>query len=325
MAKNSLRLVFMGSSDFSVSVLAALLEAGHEVVCVYSQPPRPAGRGQKEQPTPVHAYAQGKGIPVHTPASLKNPEEKASFAALNTDAAVVVAYGLLLPAAFLDAPRLGCFNVHASLLPRWRGAATIQRAILAGDKESGVTIMKMTEELDAGDILLVDCVSITPETTAQSLHDELSELGARLIVTALSGVAQGTLAPHPQPQEGITYAKKLAADEGQLHWRRPASELERQVRAFTPWPGAWFEWEAGGKCERIKVLSAQMLDGGGRMELGAEPGTVMDTALDHTLTIACGKGALRISRLQRPGKLAMDTESFLRGFPIPPHTILPKD
>jgi methionyl-tRNA formyltransferase len=330
-----LRLIFMGSPDFSVPVLAALLEAGHEVVCVYSQPPRPAGRGQKERPAPVHAYAQAQGIPVRTPASLKNPEEEAAFIALEADAAVVVAYGLLLPAAILDAPRLGCLNVHASLLPRWRGAAPIQRAILAGDDDSGVTIMKVAEELDAGDILLADSVPITPQTTAQSLHDELSELGARLMVTVLEDAARGTLASHPQPRDGVTYAKKLTADEGRLQWRHPACELERRVRAFTPWPGAWFEWEAkdGDKRERIRVLSARVAEDGGdctdsgaesEAKSGAEPGAEPGTVLDDALTIACGEGALKIDRLQRPGKSAMETESFLRGFPIPPGTVLPE-
>ena len=310
----------MGSPDFSVPVLAALLKAGHEVVCAYCQPPRPAGRGQKERPAPVHAYAKARGIPVRTPASLKNPEQEAAFAAYKADAAVVAAYGLLLPAAFLDAPRLGCLNVHASLLPRWRGAAPIQHAILAGDGESGVTIMKVTEELDAGDILMADSVPITPETTAQSLHDELSQLGARLMVATLQAAAEGTLAPRPQPQEGVTYAGKLTAAEGRLHWSRPASELERQVRAFTPRPGAWFECEAAGKRERIKVLSAAALEEGGGEEPGAEPGTV----LDDRLTIACGEGALRMSRLQRSGKSVMAAENFLRGFPIPARTVLPE-
>ncbi len=322
MAKRSLRLIFMGSPDFSVPVLAALLEAGHEVICVYSQPPRPAGRGQKERPAPVHAYAQAQGIPVRVPASLKDPEEAESFTALKADAAVVAAYGLLLPAAFLDAPRFGCLNVHASLLPRWRGAAPIQHAILAGDGDSGITIMKVTEELDAGDILLAESLPITPQTTAQSLHDELSELGARLMVTALEGMAGGSLTPHPQPQEGVTYAGKLTAAEGRLQWSRPAGELERRVRAFTPWPGAWFEWETtdGDKRERIRVLSAQVVEDGEGTEPGAEPGTVLDDAL----TIACGEGALRIKRLQRPGKSAMESESFLRGCPVPAGTVLPQ-
>ncbi|HAQ33511.1 MAG: methionyl-tRNA formyltransferase [Alphaproteobacteria bacterium] len=315
MAQHHLRLVFMGSSDFSVPVLAALLEAGHEVKCVYSQPPRLAGRGQKEHSAPVHVYAKAKGIPVHTPESLKGPEEEMAFTAYKADAAVVAAYGLLLPAAFLNAPSLGCLNVHASLLPRWRGATPIQHAILAGDEESGVTIMKVTEELDAGDILLANSVPITPETTARSLHDELSQLGAKLMVMALEAAADGTLAPRLQPQEGITYAKKLTPAEGRLHWQRPASELERQVRAFTPWPGAWFEYETAGKRERIKVLSAKDLAGGGE-----KPGTV----LDDKLTIACGEGVLRICRLQRSGKSAMGVESFLRGFPVPAHTVLPE-
>ncbi|HSV29977.1 MAG TPA: methionyl-tRNA formyltransferase, partial [Candidatus Omnitrophota bacterium] len=272
-----MRLSFMGTPDFSVPILAALIDAGHDVVCVYSQPPRPAGRGHKEQLTPVHAYAQARGIEVRHPKSLKSAEEQQAFRDLDLDCAVVAAYGLILPKAILEAPRLGCLNVHASLLPRWRGAAPIQRAILAGDAETGVTIMQMDEGLDTGGMLQIETLPITAETTASSLHDALSEMGARMIVPALEGVASGRLAAVPQPAEGVTYASKLAKDEGRIDWTRPALELERQVRGLTPWPGVWCEL-AG---ERLKVLAASVTAGNGT------PGTVLDDAL----TVACGDGA----------------------------------
>jgi methionyl-tRNA formyltransferase len=283
-----------------------LLDAGHEVACVYSQPPRPAGRGHKEQPTPVHAFAAAKGIEVRTPKSLKSAEEQARFAALDADVAVVAAYGLILPKPILEAPASGCLNVHASILPRWRGAAPIQRAILAGDAETGVTIMQMDEGLDTGAMLLVERTPITPETTASSLHDALATQGARAIVDALARLDQ--LTPVAQPEDGVTYAHKLAKDEGKLDWTRPAEELERQVRGLTPWPGVWFE--LGG--ERIKVLAAEVAPG-----VGA-PGTTLD---DH-LTIACGTRALRPTRVQRAGKGAMATEDMLRGFGVPKGTVL---
>lgn len=306
-----LRIAFMGSPDFAVPSLRALVEAGHEVVCVYAQPPRPAGRGQKERLTPVDEAAIELGIPVRTPRSLRGPQEQAEFAALDLDLAVVAAYGLILPREILDAPRLGCINVHASLLPRWRGAAPIQRAILAGDAETGVTIMQMDVGLDTGDMLLSRSVPITAETTGQSLHDQLSLLGAELIVPAVAGLAQGALTGTPQPEEGVTYAKKLERDEGRLDFRRPAVELERLVRAFDPWPGAFFEHEG----TRIKVLAAEAFEIGPISNL---PGTV----LDPELTISCADGAFRPTRVQRPGKGPMDVPSFLRGFQIPPGTVL---
>ena len=304
----SLRLVFMGTPDFSVSILSALLDAGHQVLCVYSQPPRPAGRGHKDKLTPVHAFAESRGIPVRTPKTLRTAESQAEFAALQADAAVVAAYGLILPKAVLEAPRFGCFNVHASLLPRWRGAAPIQRAILAGDSESGVTIMQMDEGLDTGDMLLTGTVPITSATTGESLHDALAAQGATLMVQVLAQVEAGTLQTTPQPSDGVTYAAKLAKDEGRLEWSRPAEELERAVRAFTPWPGAWFEWNG----ERFKVLSVALATGSG------EPGMTLDGAL----TVACGQGALRLLKLQRAGKGALDAEAFLRGFPVPKGTPL---
>lgn len=297
-----LRLAFMGTPDFSVSILDALVAAGHEVVCVYSQPPRPAGRGQQLQASPVHRRAESLGIPVRTPKSLRKPEEQAEFAALNLDCAIVAAYGLILPQAILDAPRLGCVNVHASLLPRWRGAAPIQRSILAGDAQTGVTIMQMDAGLDTGAMLLKDALPITARMNAADLHDALAAMGARLMVQALPGIADGTLTPVPQPEEGVTYAAKLSKEEGRLDLTRPAGELDRQVRGLTPWPGTWIDLANG---EKLKVLDAMAVDGSG------EPGTLLDAAP----TLACGEGALRLIRVQRPGKGPVDGAAFLRGFP----------
>jgi methionyl-tRNA formyltransferase len=303
-----LRLAFMGTPDFAVPILAAL-HARHDVAAVYSQPPRPAGRGHRVQPSPVQRFAEAHGLPVRTPRTLRDPQEQRDFAALGLDAAVVAAYGLILPKPILEAPRLGCLNVHASLLPRWRGAAPIQRALLAGDAESGVTIMQMDEGLDTGGMLLTERMPILPTTTASELHDRLAGIGARLVVEALEGVAAGRLGATSQPGEGVTYAAKLARDEGALDWRRPAAELERAVRALNPWPGVSFESPAG----RIKLLAAETVPGSG------EPGTV----LDDRLTIACGEGALGPLRLQRAGREPTDVASFLRGCPVPAGTRLP--
>ena len=294
-----MRLVFMGTPDFAVETLKALIEAGHDVACVYSQPPRPAGRGMAERPSPVHAFAASQGIEVRTPLSLKEPAEQARFAELNADAAVVVAYGLLLPKAVLDAPRLGCFNVHASLLPRWRGAAPIQRAIMSGDAESGVTIMRMEEGLDTGPMCKVGKLPITPATTAQTLHDALAALGARLMVEVL---AEPQLVCLPQPAEGVTYAKKIDKAEARIDFAKRAEEVRNHIHGLSPFPGAWFPV----KGTRIKVLLCEVVDASGT------PGTF----LDDRLTIACGTGALRLLRLQREGKGAMEAEDFLRGFPI---------
>ncbi len=298
-----LRLAFMGTPDFAVPALRALHAAGHDIACVYSQPARPAGRGRKERPSPVQAAAESLGSPVRTPSSLKDEAAQQAFRDLALDIAVVVAYGLILPKAILDAPRLGCLNIHASLLPRWRGAAPIQRAILAGDTESGVTIMQMDEGLDTGPMLLIEKTPITGATTGESLHDTLSEMGGRMIVDALDRVANGSLPPIPQPEEGVTYAKKLTRDEARIDWRDPADALERKLRAFTPWPGSWFDLDG----QRIKLLEARVVDGGG------PPGTT----LDDRLTVACGEGALRLLRLQRQGKSPMEAADFLRGFPVP--------
>ncbi len=304
-----LRLAFMGTPDFAVPILRALLAAGHDVVAVYTQPPRPAGRGHREQPSPVQRSAEAAGIPVRTPAKLDAAEQE-RFRALALDAAVVAAYGLLLPKPVLEAPRLGCLNVHASLLPRWRGAAPIQRAILAGDSETGVTIMQMDPGLDTGPVLLKESVPIGPAATAATLHDELAAVGSRLILRALEGRAAGTLVPQPQPAEGVTYAKKLGRDEGRLDWDKPAAELERAVRALNPAPGIWLEHRG----ERIKVLAAVLAEG----RTQAPPGEVLDDAL----TVACGVGALRLTRLQRAGRAPVDAAAVLRGYALPRGTRL---
>ncbi len=301
----SLKTVFMGSPEFSVPVLAALIDAGHDIVCVYAQPPRPAGRGQKEHPCPVHAYALEHGLEVRIPTSFKAPETIIDFQALKADIAVVVAYGLILPKPVLEAPNKGCVNVHASLLPRWRGAAPIHRAILAGDNLSGVCIMQMDEGLDTGPVLLREETPITGTTTASELHDRLSILGARLIVPALEGLVDGTVTPQPQPDQGITYAHKLVKSEGAMDWNRSAVELERKVRAFNPWPGVWFDCQG----EKIKVLSAVA-------ETPATPSDQPGTIVDEKLLIACGTGAIRPTCLQRPGKQKLNVEDFLRGFPL---------
>jgi len=308
----------MGTPDFAAPVLIALAEAGHEIACVYSQPPRPAGRGQKPRVSPVQALAEARGWPIRTPRSLKEPAERAAFADLGLDAAVVVAYGLLLPAPILAAPRLGCLNVHASLLPRWRGAAPIQRAILAGDEETGITIMQMDEGLDTGPMLLQERLPIGEATTAADLHDALAKLGAEMIVRALDGLARGALEAQPQPEAGVTYAAKLERDEGRLDWRLPAEALARRVRAFAPWPGAFTELPGAKKqAERLKVLAAEALIVEGQEP--APPGTL----LADGLTVACGEGALRLLQVQRAGKAAMTASAFLRGRPLAPGTRLP--
>jgi methionyl-tRNA formyltransferase len=305
-----LRLAFMGTPDFAASSLRALIDAGHDVVCVYSQPPRPAGRGHQVQRSPVQVLAEDRGIPVRTPKSLRNAEAQAEFAALDLDCAVVAAYGLILPQPILDAPRMGCLNIHASLLPRWRGAAPIQRAILAGDAETGVTIMQMDAGLDTGAMLLKDSVPITAETTAGSLHDALAKMGAGLIVQALDGLAEGRLTAEPQPDEGVTYAAKLSRDDGRLDWSQPADFIERQVRALNPWPGVWFDLGS----ERIKVLAAEPAQ--------SAPSAAPGTLLDDTLTVACADGAVRLIRVQRPGKAPVDGAAFLRGFNVAVGSVL---
>jgi methionyl-tRNA formyltransferase len=304
-----LRLAFMGTPEFAATSLSALIAAGHEIAAVYSQPPRPAGRGHQPRSSPVQLLADSHGLPVRTPASLKTAEARAGFAGLELDAAVVAAYGLLLPRPILASPRLGCLNIHASLLPRWRGAAPIQRAILAGDRESGITIMQMDEGLDTGPMLLRRAIEIGPRETGQSLHDRLAGLGAVLILEALDGLAAGRLEAVPQPAEGATYAAKLTRAEERLDWREPALLLDRRVRALAPWPGAWCE--IGG--ERVKVLEAEAVAGTG------EPGRV----IGEGLTIACGESALSLRKLQRAGKAALPAEAFLRGLRLAPGMVLP--
>ena len=305
-----LRLAFMGSPDFSNATLRALIAAGHDVVCVYAQPPRPAGRGQKERLCPVHAEAVAHDIPVRTPKTLKDPVAQQDFRDLNLDVAIVVAYGLILPQAILDAPRLGCLNVHASILPRWRGAAPIQRAILAGDTETGVSIMKMDAGLDTGPILAEVTTLISPDETGETLHDRLAAMGAALMTETLPKYADGTLMPEPQTDDGMTYAAKLEKHEGHLNFNDTVQQLDRRVRAFSPWPGTYFEVDG----QRVKVMSADVSD----TPTGAAPGTV----LDDCLTIACANGTFRPTRIQRPGKVAMETDLCLRGFPIEPGTVL---
>jgi methionyl-tRNA formyltransferase len=300
-----MRITFMGTPDFAVPTLRALHEAGHAIAAAYTQPPRPAGRGKADRPSPVHRAAEALGIEVRHPPSLRDLEEQAAFLALEADAAVVVAYGLILPQTVLDGPKLGCLNVHASLLPRWRGAAPIQRAILAGDHVTGVTIMQMEAGLDTGPMLAVQRVPVEEKTSGE-LHEELAQLGARLIVETLTQL--GELRPEPQEAFEATYAAKIDKAEARLDWRKPAELLEREVRAFAPFPGSWFEMDG----ERIKLLRARVIG------VNGAPGTV----LDDQLTIACGDAALRPLELQRAGKPAMQAADVLRGKSVPVSTVL---
>jgi len=304
----SLRIVFMGTPEFSVPTLAEIVGAGHEIAAVYTQPPRPAGRGMADRKSPVHLFAESAGIPVRFPASLKSEAEQRAFAALRPDAAVVVAYGLLLPAPILAAPRLGCFNLHASALPRWRGAAPIQRALMAGDAKTAATVMRMQAGLDTGAVCLAEPVAIGPDMTAGELHDVLAERGASLMVRALGALERGALDCTPQPPQGVTYAAKIDKAEARIDFARPAREVHDLIRGLSPFPGAWFETDAGGKRERIKVLRAGLAEGRG------QPGEV----LDDQLTVACGEGAVRFLQVQRAGKRPMPVEELLRGFPLPP-------
>jgi methionyl-tRNA formyltransferase len=299
------RLAFMGSPDFAVAPLTALHAAGHEIAAVYCQPPRPAGRGHAVRPCPVQAAAERLGLPVRTPVRLRrDAAAHAEFAALDLDAAVVTAYGLILPQAMLDAPRRGCLNIHASLLPRWRGAAPIQAALLAGDAETGITIMQMDAGLDTGPMLLRRAIPIGPRMTAPDLHDALARLGAELVLRALAE----NPAPVPQPDEGACYAPKLSREDGRIDWHRDAAALDRQVRALNPWPGTFTMLNG----TVLKVLVAEPAAGEG------PPGTVLDDAL----LVACGAGALRLVRVQAPGRSAMDAAAFLRGTPVPPGCVL---
>jgi methionyl-tRNA formyltransferase len=295
----------MGTPEFSVPALDALVSAGHEIAAVYTQPPRPAGRGQKDRPSPVHLRAEALGLPVRHPKTLRTPDAQAEFAALGTDIAVVVAYGLILPKAVLDAPRHGCLNIHASLLPRWRGAAPIHRAVLAGDVETGVCIMRMEEGLDIGPVLLRAATPIGPTETTGDLHDRLAALGARLIVDALAGLDM--LVPEPQSDEGVTYASKIDKAEAAIDWTKSAAEIDRQIRGLSPFPGAWTTHEG----RRLKLLRSRRVDGAGA------PGEVL-----HGLSVACGEGATDILEVQAEGRARQDATSFLRGAPIAPGTRL---
>jgi methionyl-tRNA formyltransferase len=298
-----LRVIFMGTPDFATALLKELCVRGHAIAAVYSQPPRPAGRGMSEKKSSVHQFAETRGLLVRTPKSLRSAEEQEAFRALGADVAVVAAYGLLLPQPILDAPKYGCLNLHGSLLPRWRGAAPIQRAIMAGDRESGVEVMKMDAGLDTGPVALTAKTPICPDTTAGELHDRLAALGAPLMADALDLLAKGELRFTPQSEEGACYAAKIDKAEARIDWRRPAQELHNHVRGLAPFPGAFFEGDLGHGVERVKALQTRIEAGGGA------PGAVLDEAG----LIACGEGALRLLRVQRAGKGEMAIEEFLRG------------
>jgi methionyl-tRNA formyltransferase len=302
-----MRIAFLGTPDFAVPSLAELVAAGHQVAAVYSQPPAPRGRGQVLAPSPTHAFANSLGLMVRTPVSMRDPAEIAAFAALDLDAAVVVAYGQILPLAVLEAPRLGAFNLHGSLLPRWRGAAPIQRAIMAGDKATGVQVMRMSEGLDEGPILLSETVRIDALETAGSLHDRLAPIGAQLMVRTLAALERGSVTETPQAAEGATYAKKIRPKAAKIDWTRPAVLIDRQIRGLSPFPGAWCLAPGERGPVRVKALLSRVEDGEGA------PGQVLDDAL----LIACGEGAVRLLRAQREGRAAQDADVFLRGFTLP--------
>ncbi len=303
----TLRLAFLGTPDFAVPTLAELMAQGHDIAAVYSQPPRPKGRGLALEKGAVHRFAETAGLEVRTPLSLKGAEEQASFAALDLDAAVVVAYGLLLPKAILDAPKLGCFNLHGSLLPRWRGAAPIQRAVMGGDAETGVMVMQMDEGLDTGPVLMAERVAIDRQTSGE-LTEKLARLGADLMVRALGALERGAITAQPQAAEGATYAKKISKDEARIDWTKSAAAIDCQIRGLSPWPGAWCE----ARGERLKILLAEPVSGTGA------PGDV----IGDDLTIACGEGALRLLKVQRAGSKAMTSDELLKGFAVPRGTRL---
>jgi len=303
----------MGTPDFAVPTLVELASRGHEIVAAYTRAPAAAGRGMDERRSPVHEHAARLGVPVLHPASLKGEEAAETFRGLNADVAIVVAYGLLLPKAILEAPTHGCLNLHASLLPRWRGAAPINRAIMAGDAETGAMVMRMDEGLDTGPVALAERVPIGPDATAGELHDQLAVVGADLMGRALAALERGSLDFKPQPEAGATYAKKIEKGETRIDWSRPAADVHNHIRGLSPFPGAWFEFVTEGKPARVKVIRSTRGDGKGA------PGTV----LDDQLTIACGDGAVRLLQVQRAGAKAMNTEEFLRGTPIEPGIRLP--
>lgn len=297
-----MKIVFMGTPDFAVPTLSEIVGRGHEVVAVYTRAPKPAGRGQAERKSPVHEQAEGFGIPVFTPKSLKGEAEQIVFASHDADVAVVVAYGLLLPKPILDAPKLGCLNLHGSLLPRWRGAAPIQRAVMAGDKRTGIIVMQMEEGLDTGPMGLIEEMPIGPDMTAGELHDQMMLLGADLMGRALAALERGSLHFTPQPEDGATYARKIEKAETRIDWTKPAAEVHNHIRGLSPFPGAWFELELNGQPVRVKALRSTLADSSG------SPGTI-----GPNLTIACGTGAVRLTSVQREGKGAMDAQTFLRG------------
>lgn len=303
----TLRLAFMGTPDFAVPTLAELMAQGHEIAAVYSQPPRPKGRGLALEKSAVHKFAETAGLEVRTPLSLKGEDEQAAFAALDLDAAIVVAYGLLLPKAILDAPKMGCFNLHGSLLPRWRGAAPIQRAVMAGDVETGVMVMQMDEGLDTGPVLMAERVAIGRQTSGE-LADRLARLGADLMVRALGALERGAITAQPQMADGATYAKKISKDEARIDWSKSAAEIDCQIRGLSPWPGAFTEV----KGERLKILAAEPVVGKGT------PGEIVA----DDLTVACGEGALRLLKVQRAGSKAMAADELLKGFALPKGTRL---
>ena len=307
-----MRLAFMGTPDFAVPSLAELIASGHEVVAVYSQPPKPRGRGQKLTPSPVHAFAETMGLPVFTPASMKAAEAIETFRSLDADAACVVAYGQILKSEVLDAPRLGCFNLHGSLLPRWRGAAPIQRAIMAGDHQTGVQIMRMSEGLDEGPILLSEVLDIRPDDTAATLGERMSHIGASLWPRALAAIERGGVEGVPQTGEP-TYARKITPAEARIDWSRPAVEIDAHVRGLSPFPGSWFEAPGPEGPVRIKALMSRVSGPG-----EGRPGEV----LDGGLRVACGEGVVRLLTVQRPGKAAQAADEMLRGFPLPVGTVL---
>jgi methionyl-tRNA formyltransferase len=302
----ALRVVFMGTPDFSVPTLSEIVGAGHDVAGVYTQPPRPAGRGMGEKKSPVHAFAEEAAIPVFTPKTLRRADAQEQFVALSPDVVVVVAYGLILPKAALETPPLGCLNLHASLLPRWRGAAPIQRAIMAGDKETGVMVMKMEEGLDTGPVALADYLLIGLDATAGEIHDQLALIGSSLMLNALDMLEKGELSFTPQPGNGVTYAAKITKEETRIDWTRPGAEVHNHIRGLSPFPGAWFEALLAGRAERIKVLRSVLVPGKG------DPGQL----LDANLTVACGSQAVRLTQVQRSGKKPMGGADFLRGFPL---------
>ncbi len=301
-----MRLAFMGTPDFSTPALSELLAAGHEVAAVYTRAPQPKGRGHKLQKSPVHEFAESHGLEVRTPANFKSVEERDGFAALDLDVAIVVAYGLILPKPVLDAPRFGCLNLHASLLPRWRGAAPIQRAIMAGDDVTGVQVMRMEAGLDTGPILLSETTQILPQDTAGTLHERLSQIGAQLLQRALAALERDGLTETPQAEEGVTYAHKITSEEAEIDWSRPASEVDCHIRGLSPFPGAWFR--ASKDAARIKALFSSVAGGEG------PPSAILSA--EDTLIVACGEGAVQLETLQRAGKQPQDAKTFLRGFPL---------